>query len=207
MKSPNFDNVKAFCALTELSVDIDTDNSVYITGLNDNGLHIGWVGSKEKAIAVLKSMRDLFSTDGAIEQNICILPDRFGINDPNPTVSLSVSVVLNNLILHEKLKVSDVSNMIAESTQYFMNRFDTFFPQDRINVIVKEINELIKFIEDDGIEPEDLTENQLHLKAMLLGIKVLSESKIEDIIRANSEDSCKKALSRLNGLFYAHNNK
>ena len=207
MKSPNFDNVKAFCALTELSVDVDTDNSVYITGLNDNGLHIGWVGSKEKAIAVLKSMRDLFSTNGAISKSICITPSRFNVANLNPTVILSVAATESEYILHESYQVSDVSNMIPESTQYFMNRFDTFFPQDRINVIVKEINELIKFIEDDGVEPEYLSEDQLRLKAMLLGIKVLSESKIEDIIRANSEDCCKKALSRLNGLFYAHNIK
>lgn len=205
MKSPNFDHVKDFRSFIELSVDIDTDDSVYITGLNKNGLHIGWVDSKEKAITVLKSMRELFSTDGAIEQNICILPDRFSINDPNPTVNLSVSVVLNNLILHENYKVSDVSNMIAESTQYFMNRFDTFFPQDRINVIVKEINELIKFIEDDG--SKYLSENKLHLKAILLGIKTLSESNVEDIIRYNSDDKCKQALYNLKVLFDEYNSK
>ncbi len=207
MKSPNFDHVKAFCSLTELSVDIDTDDSVHIGGQNNNGLHIGWVGSKEKAITVLKSMRELFSTDGAIEQNICILPDRFGINNPNPTVSLSVSIVLNNLILHENYKVSDVSNMIAESTQYFMNRFDTFFPQDRINVIVKEIDELIKFIGDDDAESEDLTENQLRLKCMLFSIKQLTESKIEDVVRANSDYRCKQTLYHLKGLLNVYNNK
>lgn len=207
MKSLNFDNVKAFCALTELSVDIDTDNSVYITGLNDNGLHIGWVGSKEKAIAVLKSMRDLFSTNGAISKSICITPSRFNVANLNPTVMLSVAATESECILHESYQVVDINNMVDESIRHFVNRFNIFFPQDRINVIVKEIDELIKFIEDDGVEPEYLTEDQLRLKAMLLGIKVLSESKIEDIIRANSEDCCKKALSRLNGLFYAHNNK
>lgn len=207
MKSPNFDNVKDFRSFIELSVDIDTDDSVYITGLNDNGLHIGWIGTKEKAITVLKTMRDLFTTTGAIEKSICILSNRFNITHQTPTLNLSVVVTPDVYILNEHHKVSDINNMIDESKLHFMNRFNTLFPRDRLNMIGEEINQLIKFINDDAIEPEDLTENQLRLKSMLLGIKQLTESKLGDIIQYNSDDNCKRALSQLNGLFYAYNNK